>query len=222
MIARLATGAVAALAALLPYQPAAAQPPISHMGRIFASQVLGPERAAQVERLEAVPFFMAPTATRIRFYYPAAPLGNDLCQRTGHETMVSFEPVRPDAQLTDLVEIALAPGCRLESGQPFALVERRVPVEAAAAMLRAVKGAQVAAATGGPLPFDLSCEDEFNIGCADAGRTTLAALPIDQARLVGGDRVYVARPWEAGWTVAVTRQNGKRSVRLRRERPVPF
>lgn len=208
------------LAAGLGATAAAGQPPISEGGRVFATQILGAERAASVDRLEALPMWMTPSATRIRFYYPPTRLSGDLCRRSGHETMVSFDVVREGRErLTDLVELALGPDCR-SADRPFAVVERDVSLMQAADSLRAARDAQAAAATGEALPFDLLCEDELRQGCADGGRPTLAALPIDQARIISGEGVFIARTHEFYWIVRVFDRNGRKQVVLRRRRPL--
>jgi len=202
--------------------PAEAQPPISDGGRAFAVQVLGAERASGVDRLKAVSIVMAPWATQISFYYPPISLPGDLCRRTGYETSVSFDPVREGRErLREVVELAVGPGCR-SSDRPFATVARGISEDDAADSLRSARSAQAAAASDGPLPFELSCEDELNQGCADGGRATLAALPIDQARIINRDGVLIARPWEIYWSVRATGESGRGHVTLRRLRPNPL
>jgi len=210
------------LAAGLASTAAFAQPPVSVGGRAFAEQILGAERGARVDRIDALPIWMVPTATRIRFYYPPTPHQGDLCRRAGHETTVIFDPVRQGRErLTDLVELALGPDCR-SADRPFAVVERGVVLTEAADSLRAARDAQAAAAAGGALPFDLTCEDELGWGCPEGGRATLAALPIDQARIINGEGVFIARLWELYWMVRVVDRDGRKQVLLRRRRPAVF
>jgi hypothetical protein len=202
---------------------AAGQPAISDQGRAFAAQILGAERASRLDRLKAVSYFMTPWATWIRFYYPPTSFPGDLCQRIGHETTVSFDPVRQGrGALRDVTQLAVGPDCR-SADRPFATVGDGISLTVAAESLRNARNVQAAAVTNGPLPFDLSCEDELNLGCANAGRATLASLRLDQANLIDGQGVYIAGPWDvSAWIVNVTDREGRRQVTLRRRRPAPF
>jgi hypothetical protein len=200
--------------------------------QILAERLLGPERAANVASFQADRDPLLGVIGSLRFFHRARPLAPDICSRAvDHLSLTPAGPVDPQADRSraplrvgatrQFVEIAHAPECRLATGQPFVRINPNVPTGAATSILRNLAAAQAAAQANGGPPFLLSCEDELNRGCADEGRTTLAALRVEQAWLIqDGNSVIVGEPGQAGWTVRFV-HFGESGAEVRLSRRIP-
>ena len=163
--------------------------------REVAERLLGRDLAVDVESYSLDPNFSYPNGALMsaRFFHRPRPATADICLRD--EDVVGFQPIEglSDATLrrdspsrvdhfARLKEISLAPDCRLAAGQTFAYVGEQVGLEAAMRALAALGAARRAAALPGPLPLRLICQDELRRDhCRGAGRTALAALPLERA-----------------------------------------
>lgn len=206
MIARWAVFA-AALAALAFAAGASAQAPApltygqirALSPRDLAARLLGPDRAADVERTETrLSPSLIPGTLDILFFHRPVPLGQVYCRQEVHRIGLSaIEPFHAVRQLADDdalnvgeptqdTTIARAPSCRVRQGQQFATLD--VEMNVAMSALNDLAAAQAAAAGHNRLAFRLSCGDEVGRDpdkCRQGARAVLAHLPLHLACFVG-------------------------------------
>jgi hypothetical protein len=185
---------------------ARAEPPLTFrairalLPATVALRLLGPERGAEIVRIETRPNAgMAPGVLEVRLFSRAVAVGPNHCLQPlyrvtlttltpGHFELAEDEALRV-GHVDETALIARAPACRLSEGQQFA--EFRPGLDEAAAMRALDDLAYAQAAAGGRrLPFRLSCRDEVDRDpdlCRRGARDVLAHLPLDQACDVDSD-----------------------------------
>jgi hypothetical protein len=157
-----------------------------------ARRLIGPEHAADVERIETQPNWgMLPGALQVRLFHRPVPVGRNYCSQSKHQVVLFTAPPTRDVpddatlrvQYTDEINtLARASDCRLRTGQQFASLG--VDADVAMRALDNLASAQATAVRGGRLPFRLSCRDEVDRDpdkCRSGARAALAHLPLDLA-----------------------------------------
>jgi hypothetical protein len=162
-----------------------------------ALRLLGPERGADIERIETRPASgPLPVALEVYLYARPVPLGPSYCSQRWH--LLSLTNAGPPALRglrhgeplrvifsDEWHSVARAPGCRLAPGQRFASLDAAADADLAMRVLDGLASAQAAALAPGPMgPIALTCRDEIESDpdrCGAGARDALAHLPLDQA-----------------------------------------
>jgi len=160
----------------------------------LALRLLGPERGADIVRIEGVPDArVRASVLQVFLYARPVPLGSNYCsQRRYYRALASaasgeIGPLRRGQPLRILAgweepTLARAPGCRLAAGQRFASI--REPDVAMRALDDLASAREAARATGPMTPLQLTCRDEVAWDpdrCLAGGREVLAQLPLEGA-----------------------------------------
>lgn len=169
-----------------------------------ALRLLGPDRGADIERVETEPASgPLPVAVGVRLYARPVPLGPNYCSQRLHFlylTKMDSQEIRPLRLGEPLrvmsrdegISVARAPGCRLARGQLFASLQASATADLAMRVLDELASLQAAARAPGPMaPIALTCRDEIETDmdrCGGGAQDALAHLPLDQAcAVIAGD-----------------------------------
>gem|GEM_PF-3996879 len=160
----------------------------------LAERLLGAGRPSQVTTHELVEMSLIPgTLTGVRFFEEPQPVATRLCRREA--TFVSLVPVpsvAPGAAGADmpvrpgradaLVELALAPGCRLSEGARFATVLPSAAASDAGRVLAALGELRDRARRSGLTQAEAACVSKVPASpCSNGANAVLASMPIERA-----------------------------------------
>ena len=174
----------------------------------LAPRLLPPELAEGVVTHEVREFgLIQGPPSGVRLFKAPVPYGPRLCRRDSYH--VGLRGVESDAgrgtprerpvrveEVTETVQLALAPGCRLEQGTSFGWVQpARVVDEAGAALLRLAE-ARARARRRPRSVRRVTCRSELpEDACAPGAASVLASLPVET--------VYLINREVGGWELAL-------------------